>query len=278
MADQSETPGREHESTVGVGAELTGFEKGGTTDGVGSLEAGRSRKATDQSGDLRMENPEGVKKGGQGPGQSGRRTDGSEGYVEGGGTQERADGTGKERKFQEDGKGDKVERKTAHRCDKRRIGVIQACVDQRRDPRRRSEEGEEQEQDRKLRRREQWKSIRRLMKIGDDRRIGGGSRRREWGDVGENGSWGCQDRSVVSRVENVSEKEDMAHGCGSWKDDWLVEEEELEVKEEAEMETASEEKISGGRSRVIGRNARRNACDSKRRRWRHGSDSLVCKS
>ena len=76
---------------------------------------GRSRKATDQSGDLRMENPECVKKGGQGPGQSGRRTDGSEDYVEGGGTQERADGTGEERKFPEDGKGDKGERKTAPR-------------------------------------------------------------------------------------------------------------------------------------------------------------------
>ena len=137
---------------------------------MGSLAAGRSRKATDQSGDLRMENPEGVKKGGQGPGKSERRTDGSEDYVEGDGTQERADGTGKERKFQEDGKGDKIERKTAPRCDKRRIGVVQACVDQRRDPRRRIEEGEEQEQDRKLRRREQWKSIRRLMKIGDERR------------------------------------------------------------------------------------------------------------
>ena len=70
----------------------------------------------------------------------------------------------------------------------------------------------------------------------------------------------------------------MAHGCGSRKDDWLAEEEELEVKEEAEMETASEEKISGGRSGGIGRKARRNVCDSKRRQWRHGSDSFVCKS
>ena len=73
------------------------------------------------------------------------------------------------------------------------------------------------------------------------------------------------------------EKEDVAHGCGSRKDDWLAEEEELEAKEEAEMEMASEEKISGGRRRVIGRKARRNVCDSKRRRWRHGSDSLVAR-
>ena len=39
----------------------------------------------------------------------------------------------------------------------------------------------------------------------------------------------------------------MAHGCGSRKDDWLAEEEELEAKEEAEMGTASEE-----RSRAVG--------------------------
>ena len=57
----------------------------------------------------------------------------------------------------------------------------------------------------------------------------------------------CQARLGVSRVENVLEKEEMAHGCGSRKDDWLAEEEEVEAKEEAEMGTASEE-----RSRAAG--------------------------
>ena len=55
-------------------------------------------------------------------------------------------------------------------CDKRMIVVNRPCVDQRRGPRRRSEEGEEQEQDWKLRREEQWTSIRRGELAGEDRR------------------------------------------------------------------------------------------------------------
>ena len=50
----------------------------------------------------------------------------------------------------------------------------------------------------------------------------------------------AQERSGVGRVDHVSEKEEMPRGCGSRKDGWLSEEEELEAKEEAANEKIKE--------------------------------------
>ena len=67
---------------------------------------------------------------------------------------------GKEGEILERNEGDKDEREAAPSMfDIRRIVVIQACVDQRRNPRRGSEERGEEEQDLKLRRKEWWESV-----------------------------------------------------------------------------------------------------------------------